>query len=899
MFKFPLKNCNECPLAPAHFGQGYEGEISKADILILGEAPGRKEEETGLPFQGEGGQLFRRKLIKYGFPFNRCIISNSVLCRPPDNRTPTTKEIKCCEDNLDALIETISPKYIITAGNIPLKRMTGKTGITKYRGMTIEKDGVTILPLFHPAYILRNASNEVIWEKDIENLVNIINGIQIEKNEDDKDYYLIETIEEFKELIKIYKGSQVVSIDIEATGKYHWLNAIRSIQFSFKEKNGYFLPILEHRVNIKHNEPSEVIDKTIQEGLRETGLYNYWKKEELNYIKQELICIFEDDDSPFISGQNFKFDQKFLERWLFGNDFYRKIKNVVFDTMIASYLLDENTSNKLKDNTYLHFDDLINYAQELQSKINDKDEDESDFTKVKLETLVPYGLGDTDATFRLTNLFAKELEKDSKLERYMYEFYIPWHYILCRAERVGIGIDVDHILKTKEQYEKEMIEIENEVCLISGMSVTNQEIRDKIKEENPNANEVKLDRLIKKEILNLNSSKQLAELLFEKMKIPVIEKTPTGQPSTNSETLKILAENHPFCRKIVDFKNRSKMISTYLNGALKYAELDGTIVPGFPMTHFTMNMIGTVTGRSSSKEIAIQTIPRKKEMRMMICSPPGWYLVEFDLSQIELRLMAWYSQDPTMLKEFKENIDIHLETLRFMIARAGLDPETEVSRLKEEGTFKERRKRAKLFNFGGGYGGGATTLMHHINEKLEEGEPRVTEEDAQAHLDYWFNKYKGLGKYYDLIRQKAQKDKQVTSCFGRIRRLPELNLPDTPENKKLREEAFRYAVNSPIQGTASDLTKMAMVDMYLWLEENKMKSILSFDVHDAAFALVPKDEVYDYCLKMKEFMERERSPILKDSLEIKAEGSVMTHWGDPFDDEKLKEFKLNSKMLGE
>lgn len=312
--------------------------------------------------------------------------------------------------------------------------------------------------------------------------------------------------------------------------------------------------------------------------------------------------------------------------------------------------------------------------------------------------------------------------------------------------------------------------------------------------------------------------------------------------------------------------------------------------------HYFANKI---LSSNSVKKLALQTIPRVKEMRNIICAPPGWKLVEFDLSQIELRLMAWYSQDPIMLKEYKNKVDIHLETLKFMLRRVGLDPEIEIPKFKENGTFKERRKRAKLFNFGGGYGGGKKTLASSINEKLQEGEPHVSEEDAQAHLDFFFNKYHRLHEYYEEVEKVAFKNKQVISCFNRIRRLPALNLPNTKENQYVIQEAYRHAKNSVIQGTAADITKFAMIEVYEELQKRNMKSIVSFDVHDAMFSLVPDNEVYEYCMITKAAMQKERPPIMRESIEIIAEGSVSQNWGNSFNDEKLKQFNLTTKILEE
>ena len=324
----------------------------------------------------------------------------------------------------------------------------------------------------------------------------------------------------------------------------------------------------------------------------------------------------------------------------------------------------------------------------------------------------------------------------------------------------------------------------------------------------------------------------------------------------------------------------------------------GSIQPLFDIQvpnqhHFFANGILS----SNCKKFPIQTQPREKEIRSIICAPPGWYLVEFDLSQIELRLAAWYSQDPTMLHEFKHNVDIHRETTIFRLLQSGyIKNREDIDKLEKE-FYTKQRKRSKLYNFGGLYEGGCETIMHSMNEKLEEGEDRVSKASVEAHLNFFFNKYSSLKTYYKMVRDTAQRDKKVVSCFGRVRKLPALNLPDIKENRKNRSEAFRQAVNSLGQGSGSDITQFAFIECDEWLRKHNKKSIMSFTVHDALFGLVPENEVYDFCKIAKERMEAERPPILRDNLMIKAEGAIYTHWKEPINDETLNKLKITKEML--
>lgn len=794
-FQFPLTNCTSCPLS-GRFGRGYEGDIDKADVILLGEAPGKTEQETGLPFQGVAGQLLRRFLKKHNFPFERAILTNPILCKPPGNKTNTAM-LKACRVNMLALINAVQPKFIVLMGNVPLQAIIGKKGITKHRGSTIEMNNAQVFPIFHPSYINRKAGDkdlEQVFDKDIEFICSKINGTH-EEEVKDLHYFIVDSLEEFKKMWDHIHRTKMVAIDIEATGLRHWQNKIRSIQFSPEEKWAYYVPILEHAQNCLHLDGVEVEDIDKSGKPRKTTLYPYWKSGEDLVIWESIHQILKDPEI-LKCGQYFKYDMKFLLHYLEPNNYDAKVNGYSFDTIFAFYLHNENSPNDLKVNSYLHFPDLRGYAQIVQSKMSDKDEEENDWTKIKLEDLAPYGCGDADATLRFANLYSNKFfkteEHAASMLQLFYNFYMPLSIILTKAERVGIGLDIPRMEKVKIKYEKEKAEIEDEILTMGGKE-TDAVVRQRVLAIKPDLSEERLAVKVKDEKFNLNSPQQLGKLLFEEMKLPILKKTDTGLPSTDKETLKILAIDYPFCRKVVKYRNRAKMISTYFNGAVKELELEGTIVKGFPMLHFTCNLIGTITGRTSYKKYPIQTVPREVDVRSIICAPPGYYLVEWDLKQIELMLAAWYSQDPIMLAEYKNNVDIHLETLKFMSGKS----HEELMKLKKANLnkFKELRKRAKGYNFGGLYGGGSETLASHINEKLEEDEARVTEEEAQAHINYFFGKYQGLKTYYDIVIQSAAEKGYVKSCYERVRRFPILTMPYSGEMKKEIAEAKRQVPN--------------------------------------------------------------------------------------------------------
>lgn len=629
---YPLTNCKTCN-SNCSFNKGYEGNLDTADILILNDAPSLVEEQSGSLFSSDGNILLKDKLKKFNFPFDRTVISNVCLCYPLNGKAPSTLQVKSCKVNLDYLIQKINPKFIIVLGNIPLKSLTKKTGITKYNGTILEVDDIKILPLYSPSYVLRNRNKKIsevsqiegIWESDIRFICKTVKNEEIKKIE--KSYYLLETLKEVEEAIKQIKKNKKVAVDIETTGLYFWRNKIRSIQFSIADHQGFYLPLLEHLEYIKFEDPVEAEDLNEDLQIRKTGLYYYWTDEELIKLKKLLLDGIFLNPNIFITGQNFKFDHKFLDYYFFKKDYSKSISNIVFDTMFALYLSDENTPNDLKTNVYFHFEDLRGYAQVLKGKLSNKNEEESDFTKIKLPDLLMYGLGDVEGTYRLADLYSNKLN-DNQL-KWMYDFYMKLHYIYERGERIGVGVDREQVNKVKKKYQEEMLKIETEICKIANKP-DNQSIREKVKKDNPTKTEKQIIAIWKKKIFNLNSSKQLAKVLFEEMNLPIIKRTDTGAPSTNAEVLKELALDNPFCRTIVSYKNRVKMISTYLDGTIKYGDASGTIVPGFPMVHFNTGLVSTVTGRSClTGDTMILTDHGEIPIAQIIGTlEPGWNKIE-------------------------------------------------------------------------------------------------------------------------------------------------------------------------------------------------------------------------------------------------------------------------------
>jgi DNA polymerase-1 len=474
--------------------------------------------------------------------------------------------------------------------------------------------------------------------------------------------------------------------------------------------------------------------------------------------------------------------------------------------MLLHYVIDENRRHGLKDLAGLFFPEMKNYDAGLRAALKIKDLDEESFGNVPLEILGPYCAMDCETTFRLGKKLIPNLTP--KLKRVFFSLYMPLSKVYTEAELLGVKVDIPYVKKILKENEKKLVKLTEKIFKIAGRE------------------------------LNLNSPKQLIELLFIQLNFPIILKTASGKASTSEGALKALKSKRLPNKEIIDwileYRSLKKMSSTYLGPMVDLVDEDDRVHPSF-LLH------GTVTGRVSSKGPNIQNIPRDPRIKGMFIPEKDYHFVEMDFSQAELRVMAYYSKDKVMTTQYKNEEDIHLSTACFIF------------KTKPEDISKRQRKIAKLVNFGYLYGATAKKAHQSIGEKLGEGEKNITLNEAKQFRNGFFTQYAGIDRFIRQIRGLVKKEKQIESCFGRIRRLPQI---DSPYEEK-QAEAMRQGLNALIQGTASDLTQLALIKIHKFLLPYKTRFL--FTVHDAILFEVHVSELH-LLPKLKDIMEERRKP---------------------------------------
>ena len=461
-----------------------------------------------------------------------------------------------------------------------------------------------------------------------------------------------------------------------------------------------------------------------------------------------------------------------------------EVKGPLFDTMIAHYL----TNPELKHNlTYLSETYLDYSPVEISSLIGSKGSKQGSMRNVALDKITEYAGEDADLTFQLYQHLSKELEAPH-LQQLYTEIEAPLIKVLTTMEYNGVHVDGDFLSEYSKILGEEATTIADEIFAIAGAP------------------------------FNIDSPKQVGEVLFDRLKLPYKgRKTKTGQYSTSEDKLKELAEEHDIVSKILAFRSLTKLKSTYADALSKIVN------PKSKRVHTQFNQALTATGRLSSSNPNLQNIPIKTEAgrkirKAFIPRDENHVLIAADYSQIELRLIAEMSQDKNMLEAFQNNQDIHTATAAkvYGVAIDEVNP--------------TQRRNAKTVNFSIIYGAGATNLSKNLD---------IPRTEAKALIDTYFEQYSGLKKYMDETKASAQENGYVETMLGRRRYLRDIN----SRNGMLRSHAERNAVNSPIQGTAADMIKIAMINVQEQLISQGLQTKMILQVHDELIFDVPKSEI--------------------------------------------------------
>ncbi len=476
-------------------------------------------------------------------------------------------------------------------------------------------------------------------------------------------------------------------------------------------------------------------------------------------------------------GHHLKYDAHVLAR----HDI--ALAGIAFDSMLESYVLNSVATRHDMDGTARHYlgVETIHYED-----VAGKGAKQLTFNQVALEQAAPYAAEDADVTLRLHNKLWKELGKTPSLKKVYEEIEQPLVPILLEMEESGVLIDRAMLKKQSSELAGKMAELEKEAHALAGGP------------------------------FNLGSPKQLQEILFEKQELPVIRKTPKGQPSTAEDVLVELAHDYDLPRVIIDYRSVSKLKSTYTD------KLPQQIAPGTGRVHTSYHQAVAATGRLSSTDPNLQNIPIRtpegRRIRQAFIAPKGFVLLAADYSQIELRIMAHLSGDKGLRQAFADGEDVHRATAAEVFGTA-LDDVT-----------ADQRRSAKAINFGLMYGMSAFGLAKQL--EISRGE-------AQQYVDLYFDRYPGVKSFMDDIREKAKKDGYVETVFGRRLYLPEIN----SKNGQRRQYAERSAINAPMQGTAADIIKRAMIRVQAWLRSSGHGARMIMQVHDELVFEVPEDAV--------------------------------------------------------
>jgi DNA polymerase-1 len=487
-------------------------------------------------------------------------------------------------------------------------------------------------------------------------------------------------------------------------------------------------------------------------------------------------------------GQNLKYDRSVLLNHGI------ELQGITFDTMLESYVLDSVGSRHDMDSLAQKH---LGYRTIPYEEVAGKGAKQIGFSQVKLEDAARYAAEDADITLRLHRTLWPQLEAQPALERVFREIEMPLVPVLSRLERQGALVDAQLLAKQSKELGERLLQVEASAHNLAGGP------------------------------FNLGSPKQLQEILFERLGLPQIGKTPTGQPSTAEPVLAELAEQYELPRVILEYRSLSKLKSTYTD------RLPEQINPSTGRVHTSYQQAVTATGRLSSTDPNLQNIPVRtpegRRIRQAFVAPAGWRIVAADYSQIELRIMAHLSGDAGLIDAFAKGHDVHRATAAEVFG-VGL---AEVSDL--------QRRSAKAINFGLIYGMSAFGLAKQLS---------VGRGEAQAYIDRYFARYPGVQAYMERVRAEAGTRGYVETIFGRRLYLPDIR----SRNPSVRQAAERTAINAPMQGSAADIIKRAMIRLDAWLQESDAPARMVMQVHDELVLEVREDALEEVGAKVRALM---------------------------------------------
>ena len=507
-------------------------------------------------------------------------------------------------------------------------------------------------------------------------------------------------------------------------------------------------------------------------------------------------------------GQNAKYD-----RHVFANHGVM-VRGVAHDTLLESYVLQSHQRHDMDAlaTRFLGATGLTQYAD-----VAGKGAAMIPFDQVDIQRATAYSAEDADVTLQLHHALLPRIEKEPGLERVYSQIEIPVSGVLLAMERNGVRVDTAMLARQSQELGQKMLDLERRAHELAGGP------------------------------FNLGSPKQLCEVLFERLKLKVVKKTPSGVPSTDEEVLEKLAEDHPICKTLLEHRGLSKLKSTYTD------KLPRMINPKTGRVHTNYAQAVAVTGRLSSTDPNLQNIPVRtpegRRIREAFVAPPGAKIVSADYSQIELRIMAHLSGDKGLVDAFARGEDVHRHTASEVFDTAPGD------------VTHQQRRYAKVINFGLIYGMSAFGLAQNLG---------IERSAAASYMDKYFMRYPGVAQYMEGTRNEARERGYVETLFGRRLWLPDIR----SSNQARRQGAERQAINAPMQGTAADLIKLAMIAVQGWLEREKLATKLIMQVHDELVLEVPEAELD----RVKDSVEKLMTGVAKLDVPLVVEAGVGDNW---------------------
>jgi len=638
--------------------------------------------------------------------------------------------------------------------------------------LEIEIDDLKTKPVNQPVLV------ELFKELEFYSLIKSL-GVEKKSVKVEKEYKTIQKRDDLTKLIKTLKNVRLLSVDLETTSTNPMEAEIVGISFSWEANKGVYIPI---------QYPS------MQKSL-------FGDDDKLEYL-HILKPVLEDEQIPKC-GQNIKYDMLILRRYGI------ELKNVVFDSMVAAFLIQPDSRSYKLDKLSQQY---LNYRMQPIEDLIGKGKNQIGMDEVPIDKVTFYAAEDADVALQLVPVFRKKLKED-KTEYVFNNIEMPLISVLMQMEQNGVYIDIDFLKKMSRELSKQIEALSDQIYFEADVK------------------------------FNINSPKQLGEVLFDKLELSSGRKR-----STAVNVLEKLRDEHPLPGLILDYRTLTKLQNTYVNA------LPNLVNKQTGRVHSSFNQTVASTGRLSSSAPNFQNIPIRTDIgreirKSFIPQRTGWKLLSADYSQIELRVMAHLSKDPELNRAFREGVDIHTRTAALVY---GVD---------EKDVLPEMRRVAKVVNFGIMYGAGPFRMS---------GELKIPLSEARKIIDHYFETYPGINNYIINTLAEARENEFVKTLAGRLRYVYDIN----SSNRNIREATERAAINMPIQGTAADMIKIAMIRIHHKLIQEQLRSMMILQIHDELLFEAPEEELD----KLKSIVVREMENALPLDVPLKVDVGIGNSW---------------------